>query len=87
MANITYQWLFKYLEQLGFEDSSPSDFERVFEHSEHGILFAFSMLDDVSVDRSVRDADITSVEFRLQQLGLLSGSLADARPRLSERET
>jgi hypothetical protein len=84
VAKVTYEWLFTYLQQLGFEDSSPSEFERVFEHSGRGILFAFSMLDDPSVDRPTRDADITSVEFRLQQEGLLSGTLADASPRLSE---
>ena len=42
------------------------------------------MLDDSSVDRPARDADITSVEFRLQQEGLLSGTLVDASERLSE---
>ena len=84
MAQITYEWLFAYLERLGFEESSQSDFERVFEHSVHGTLLAFSMLDDAAVDRPVRDADITSVEFRLQQEGLLSGSLADLRARISE---
>lgn len=84
MAKITYERLFTFLEQLGFEDSSPSELERLFEHPGHGTLFAFSMLDDSSVDRTVRDADITSVEFRLQQEGLLSGTLANASPRLSE---
>jgi hypothetical protein len=84
LAHVTYEWLFTYLERLGFEDSSQSDFERVFEHSELGIILAFSMLDDVAVDRPVRDADVTSVEFRLQQEGLLSGPLADVSPRLSE---
>ncbi len=84
MAEITYKWLFAYLEALGFEDSSQSDFERVFEHSELGILLAFSMLDDVALDRPVRDADITSVEFQLQQHGLLSGALTVAAQRLSE---
>ncbi len=84
MTQITYEWLFAYLGRLGFEDSSRSDFERVFEHSELGILFAFSMLDEAAVDRPVRDADVTSVEFRLQQEGLLSGALTDATARLSE---
>lgn len=84
MAQITYEWLFAYLERLGFEDSSRSDSERVLEHSEFGILLAFSMLDDPTVDRPVRDADITSVEFHLQQHGLLSGALSDAAHRFSE---
>ena len=84
MSQVTYQWLFAFLERLGFEDSSQSDFERVFEHSELGILLAFSMRDDTSIDRPVRDADIISVEFRLQQEGLLSGQLADVSSRLSE---
>ncbi len=84
MSQITYQWLFAYLERLGFEDSSQTDFERVFEHSELGILLAFSMLDDISLDRPVRDADILSAEFRLQQAGLLSGPLTDTALRLSE---
>ena len=84
MAQITYKWLFTYLERLGFKDTSPSEFERVFEHSEHRILLAFSMLGDAAVDRPVRDADVASVEFRLQQEGLLTGALADVTPRLSE---
>ena len=84
MAQITYKWLFAYLEGLGFEDSSRSDVERVFEHSGLGVLLAFSMLDDAAVDRPVRDADVISVEFRLQQQGLLSGALTDATQRLSE---
>ena len=78
MSRITYEWLLSYLMQLGFEDSSPSDSERVFEHPAHGTLFAFSMMGNASVDREVRDADIRSVEFRLQQEGLLSGTLANA---------
>jgi hypothetical protein len=82
LDQITYEWLFAYLKQLGFADSSRSDFERIFEHSELQILLAFSMLDDAAVDRPVRDADITSVEFRLHQEGLLSGSLADAARQL-----
>ncbi len=84
MAQITYKWLFAYLERLGFEDSSRSEFERVFEHSELRILLAFSMLDDAAVDRPVRDADATSVEFRLNQEGLLSGALTDTVPQLRE---
>jgi hypothetical protein len=44
------------------------------------------MLDDTTVDRPVRDADITSVEFHLQQQGLLSGALTDAAQRYSELE-
>ncbi|WP_252853954.1 hypothetical protein [Aeoliella straminimaris] len=84
MTRITYQWLFAYLEQLGFVDTSPSDFERVFEHQERDILLAFSLLDDRSVDRPVRAADFVSVEFRLQQEGLLSGTLNDAELRQSK---
>jgi len=84
LAEITYESLFEYLERIGFEDTSRSDFERTFEHSEFGILLAFSMLDNAAVDRPVRDADITSVEFQLQQHGLLSGRLADTARRLSE---
>ena len=84
MAEITYESLFEYLQRIGLEDTSRSDFERTFEHSEFGILLAFSMLDNTAVDRPVRDADITSVEFQLQQHGLLSGALARAAQRLSE---
>ena len=78
LSQFTYEWLFAYLEHLGFEESSQSELERIFEHSEHGILLAFSMLDDPAVDRPVRDADVTSVEFHLQRHGLLSGALVDA---------
>lgn len=84
MAQITYERLFAYLMRLGFEDTSQSEFDRVFKHSEHGTLLAFSMLDDASVDRPVRDADITSVEFRLQQEGMLAGSLADLPAHVGE---
>lgn len=84
MAQITYEWLFAYLKRLGFEDTSQSEFDRVFKHSEHGTLLAFSMLDDASIDRPARDADITSVEFHLQQDGLLAGSLADLPARVGE---
>lgn len=84
MAEITYERLFTYLEQLGFEDASPSEFERVFENSQRGILFAFSMLDDATVERPARDADVTSVEFRLQQEGLLAGAITEASRRLRE---
>lgn len=84
MAQITYEWLFGYLRRLGFEETSQSDFERVFEHSERGTLLAFSMLDDAAEDRPVRGADISSVEFRLHQEGVLSGRLADVPARLSE---
>lgn len=84
MTQITYEWLFGYLRRLGFEETSQSDLERVFEHLDRGTLLAFSMLDDATENRPVRDADIASVEFRLQQEGLLSGRLADAPARLSE---
>jgi len=84
LAQITYELLFAYLERLGFEDTSQSKFDRVFEHSENGTLLAFSMLDDASVDRPVRDADLTSAEFHLQQDGLLAGSLADLPSRVGE---
>ena len=83
MNQFTYEWLFAYLKHLGFEDASPSGIEKIFEHAESGILLAFSMLDDPAVNRPVRDADVTSVEFRLQQHGLLSGALADAATRFS----
>ena len=83
LSQCTYQWLFAYLEHLGFEDSSQSKFEKIFEHSKLGILLAFSMQDDPAMDRPVRDADVTSVEFHLQQHGLLSGELMDASSRFS----
>lgn len=78
MAQLSYTELFDYLQELGFEDHSPYPHERVFEHKQRGMLLAFSMLDDPATDRTVRPADITSVEFRLQQEGLLMGSLKKA---------
>ena len=84
MAQITYQSLFALLERLGFEDRSSSEFERVFDHPARGIVFAFAMLDDPAVDRAVRPADLTSVEFRLQQEGLLADVLLDEAPRRTE---
>ena len=77
MSRITYQSLFAYLQNLGFDDISPSKFERVFEHRELGILLAVSMLDDPTEDRVARDADILSAQFQLQQHGLLEGKLVD----------
>jgi hypothetical protein len=74
---ITYEWLFAYLRNLGFRDSSPSSFERVFEHRDLGILLAVSMLSNPIEDRVARDADVLSVQFQLQQRGLLAGNLVD----------
>ena len=77
--------MFAYLRNLGFSGSSPSKFERVFEHRELGILLAVSMLDDASEDRVARDADVLSVQFQLHQHGLLEGKLVDvAAQRVSE---
>lgn len=84
LAEITYAWLFVYLAQLGFKDLSRSKFERIFEHAGLGIFLAFSMLDDATIDRPVRTADIASVETRLQQHGLLSGTLAETVQKVSE---
>ena len=85
MNPITYKWLFAHLRNLGFIDMSPSEFERVFEHREIGILLAVSMLDDASEDRVARDADVLSAQFQLQQHGLLEGKLIDvAAQRASE---
>lgn len=78
MNPITYQSLFAYLRNLGFSDISPSNFERVFEHRELGILVAVAMLDDPSEDRVARNADILSAQFQLQQHGLLVGKLIDS---------
>jgi hypothetical protein len=72
------------IERVGFKDTSHSKFDRVFTHSQHGTLLAFSMLDDAATARPVRDADITSVEFHLQQDGLLTGKLADLPARVGE---
>lgn len=77
MNPITYQSLFAYLRNLGFSDISNSNYERVFEHRELGILLAVSMLDNPSEDRVARDADILSAQFQLQQHGLLEGKLVD----------
>ena len=77
MNLITYQSLFAYLRNLGFSDISKSNYERVFEHRELGILLAISMLDNPSEDRVARDADILSAQFQLQQHGLLEGKLVD----------
>lgn len=76
MEELTYEVLFDFLQRIGFEDKSSSTFERVFEHA--GILLAFSMMDDESVARPVRGADLTSVEVQLQHHGLLTDSVADA---------
>ena len=78
MNPITYESLFAYLRNLGFEDTSPSKFERLFEHREFGILLAVSMLDDASENRVASDADLLSAQFQLQQHGLLEGKLVDA---------
>ena len=76
----TYDELFAFLREIGFLDSSSSDFERVFEHPGSGIILAFAMLGDPSTDRPVRSADVLSAEFHLQQRGLLVGRIQDAIP-------
>jgi len=75
---MSYEMLFAYLTQVGFDDHAPTESEYVFEHSKLGILLAFTLSGDGVIDGPVRGADVTSVEFRLQQHGLLTGPLADA---------
>ncbi len=75
----TYGQLFEYLEGQGFRDVSRSAIEKVFEHQSLGILFAFSMIDQATNNSVVREADALSVEFQLQQRGLLDGRLAIVR--------
>ena len=74
----TYKCLFKFLLDLGFEDCSNSQIERVFEHPATETLVAFSMIAEAREDGPVRGSDLTSVEIRLVQIGLLGGSLNDA---------
>lgn len=81
MANITYESLFAFLQNLGFKDISPSELERVFEHSSTEALLAFSMLNTASEDREVRDADILSAQLQLSQHGLLEGDLREVVAR------
>ncbi len=78
MEELTYEVLFDFLQRIGFEDKSSSTFERVFEHAGMEILLAFSMVDNESVDRPVRGADLTSVEVQLQHHGLLTDTVAGA---------
>ena len=85
MSQITYEELFVFLKQLGFQDKSRSKFERVSEHTGHGVLLAFSMLDDANTERPVRAADLTTVEFQLRQHDLLDGELQLAIERVRER--
>ena len=75
---MTYEMLFAYLAHVGFHDHAPTESQHVFEHSELGILLALTLSGDVVIDGPVRGADVTSVEFRLQQHGLLTSPLADA---------
>lgn len=75
---MTYEMLFAYLTQVGFHDHAPTELEHVFEQSGLGILLAFTLAGDAAIDGPVRGADVTSIEFRLQQHGLLTGPLADA---------
>ncbi len=75
----TYRQLFAYLEEQGFREVSRSTLERIFEHQSLEILFAFSMMDQATEDRVVREADALSVEFQLQHRGLLDGRLAIVR--------
>lgn len=82
MPQITYEQLFEFLIQLEFVDTSCSRTERTFEHSESGVLLAFLMPNDLTVACTVRGADILSVEFRLQQAELLTGSLQSELSRL-----
>ena len=52
--------------------------ERVFEHAATETLVAFSMMGMDGEDAPIRGSDFTSVETRLDQCGLIDGSLADA---------
>ncbi len=74
----TYEMLFAYLTHVGFHGTAPTESERVFEHSKLGILLAFTLAGDAVIDGPVRSEDVMSVEFRLQQHGVLTGTLADA---------
>ena len=82
----TYRRLFKYLIDLGFEDCSKSEIDRVFEHPATETLVVFSMLGKAADDGLVRGADFTSVEVRLLQCGLLEGSLDDALREFSRTQ-
>jgi hypothetical protein len=70
-----YADLFAFLAGLGFQDLSTNKFERVFEHSDSGIVLMFSMIDDMDEQSPVRTADLLSAKVHLQAKGLISESL------------
>ncbi len=71
MSTITYERLFVFLDSLNFTEVSVNEFERVFSRDNVGVIVAFSMLDDPSPSRLVREADLLSVEYRLIHHGLI----------------
>ena len=75
MGKVTYAELYAYLRKLDFVDSSRSGIDTVFQHSPSGVVLVFSM---AGATTPVRDADLLSVEVRLQHHELLSGSILDA---------
>lgn len=76
MHQPTYNDLFSLLNSIHFQDSSNSDYERVFSREDLDVVLVFSMLDNPVTDRSVRDADLLSTETRLVHHGLVApGSL------------
>ena len=71
----TYADLFAFLVNLGFQDLSTSEFERLFEHSDSGTVLMFSMIDDMDEQSPVRTADLLSAKVHLQANGLISHPL------------
>lgn len=72
MFEPSYDHLFSFLKSIDFEDTSPSDFERVFVRKDMDIILAFSMLDNATTTRNVRPADLLSTETRLVHHGLIA---------------
>lgn len=68
---LTHLVLFGFLENLGFEDIS-SQSELAFVHRPTGTLLLFSSIDRTS---ELSNADLHSVETRLQQNGLIDQPL------------
>ena len=76
MHQPTYDDLFSFLNSIHFQDSSNSDYERVFKREDLDVVLVFSMLANPVTDRLVRDADLLSTETRLVHHGLVApGSL------------
>ena len=67
-VEITFDSLKQFLVRVGFEQAAKMNHSLAFQHQESGTLIILSIPED---GRSVRPADLLSVEMRLENQGLV----------------